>query len=333
MAARRAPTGPVRERSFHAWLAAHLPAGHEGLLPLGDDAAALRAPPGGVAVLSTDALVEGTHFLPGSPPERIGGAAAAVTLSDLAAKGSRPAAILLALVVPVGTPGVWVAAIARGAERMAARHGAHVVGGDTKPGPVRTIVSAGLGWGHAGRLAPRTNARPGDVLLHTGVVGRGGWAAERLGEGPAHRRRALAALLDVRPRVAEGLVLAPLAHAMLDTSDGLAEATRLLAEASGARVVVDERRLPFAPGIRGHSYSNARRRAIAFYGGDYELLAAVPPAAVNRAVARVRAVGGRLTPIGRVERGRGAWLSHDRALEPMPRPGWRPFESSRRDRR
>jgi thiamine monophosphate kinase len=71
----------IDERRFHAWLARELPAGRAGLLPLGDDAAAVRPPPGQVAVLSIDTLVEGTHFLRGAPPRRVGAEAAAASLS------------------------------------------------------------------------------------------------------------------------------------------------------------------------------------------------------------------------------------------------------------
>ncbi|MCI4328527.1 MAG: AIR synthase related protein, partial [Thermoplasmata archaeon] len=69
-------------------------------LPLGDDAAAVRLRPGRVALLTTDALVEGTHFLAASPPRDVGSAAAAVSLSDVAAKGGRPVALLLDLLLP-----------------------------------------------------------------------------------------------------------------------------------------------------------------------------------------------------------------------------------------
>jgi thiamine-monophosphate kinase len=322
--ARRGPP-PVREREFHERLARTLPAGHRGLLPLGDDATALRPPPGRVAVVSTDTLVEGTHFLPSSPPERVGAAATAVSLSDVAAKGATPDAILLALVLPVGTPRAWAEAVVRGAERFGARFGAHVVGGDTKPGPVRAVVSTVLGWGRAAHLAPRTAARPGDVLVTTGEVGRGGLAAARLAAGGASRRRAVVDLLDVRPRVREGIALAPFAHALIDTSDGIAEAARLLARASRVRLVVEESRLPLARGIARVARTPSRRRAVAFYGGDYELLAAIPPASARRAAAAVRRAGGRLTRVGRVERGRAAWLECDGHQRPMPEPGWQPF--------
>jgi thiamine-monophosphate kinase len=321
---RRRPRA-VREREFHRWLARTLPAGRTGLLPLGDDAAALRPPRGRVAVISSDTLVEGTHFISASPPDKVGAAAAGVSLSDIAAKGATPDAILLALVLPVGTDRGWAESVVRGAERLGARYGAHVVGGDTKPGPVRAVISTVLGWGSADRLAPRSAARPGDLLGTTGAVGRGGLAAARLAAGGPPARRALIDLLDVRPRVREGIALAPFAHALIDTSDGLADAAHLLSAASRARFVIAEDRLPLVRGVRSVARSGAGRRAIAFYGGDYELLAALPPNVWRRAERAVRLAGGRLTRIGRVERGRGAWLEVDGVLRPMPAAGWQPF--------
>jgi thiamine-monophosphate kinase len=319
----RRRSAPVRERELHARLARRLPAGRTGLLPLGDDAAAVRPIPGQVAVVSTDTLVEGTHFLRRSDPARIGAAAAGVSLSDVAAKGARPVAILLALVVPVGTPSRWAESVVLGAEELGARFGAHVVGGDTKPGPVRAVASMVLGFGPEDALAPRTGARPGDVVATTGEVGRGGLAARGLRRGPT--RTTLAALLEVRPRVREGRVLGPLAHAMLDTSDGIAESARLLAGASRVRIVLDEDRLPYAPGLKRAASSRSDRRALAFYGGDYELLAAVSPRQWAAARAAVARVGGRLTRIGRVEPGKGAWLEREGKRTRMPPAGWRPF--------
>ncbi len=325
MTARRPrSSAALDERAFHAWLARTLPSGRRGLLPLGDDAAAVLAPEGQVAVVSTDALVEGTHFLPASRPETIGHAAVAVSLSDVAAKGARPAAVLLAVIVPRGTPEAWAERLTEGAERTAAEFGAHVVGGDTKPGPVPTVVSTVLGWAGRDELVRRTGARAGDLLLTTGSVGRGGAVAAELGrQGPVPIARAASLLLDVRPRVREGIALAPYAHAMLDTSDGFAESARLLAAASRVRVVVEEERLPLAPRLR--SLAPSRRRALAFYGGDYELLTAVPPRRVASAVRAVRAVGGRLTQVGAIERGRGAVLVSRAGPIPMPPAGWQPF--------
>ncbi|MGP8073142.1 MAG: thiamine-phosphate kinase [Thermoplasmata archaeon] len=321
-------SAPIREREFHAWLAHRLPAGTGGLLPLGDDAAALSPPERCVAVLTTDSLVEGTHFLADSPPEWVGRAAAAVSLSDAAAKGATPVALLLALLLPRGTPAHWAQAVALSADRMGRRFGAPLVGGDTKPAPVRAVVSTILAWGREGSLAPRTAARPGDLLVTTGTVGRGGWAAYRWttsGNSGSRRRHALRDLLDVRPRVFEGVALAPWAHAMLDTSDGLAEGARLLAEASRVRVVVEEERLPLHPPL--HALEASARWSATVYGGDYELLATVPSATLEKARGAVEAGGGKLTPIGRIERGAGAWVETAGARRTMPPGGWQPFDT------
>jgi len=315
---------PIEERAFHGWLARRLPGGRIGPLPLGDDAAAVRLRPGALAVVSTDALVEGTHFLRSTPPRRVGRAATAVSLSDVAAKGARPLAVFLAIVVPRGTPRSWAQELVLGAEAEGSAFGAHLLGGDTKPGPVRSVVSTVLGEAPARGLVGRTGAVEGDALVTTGVVGQGGAAALGLHRSGVDRARAAVRLLKVRPRVREGHALARHAHAMLDTSDGLAEGARLLAEASRVRLVVDERALPLAPLVRAIT-PVGRRRAIAFYGGDYELLAAVPPARLVAAAREVRDVGGRLSRIGTVQRGRGAFLVGARGERPMPRGGWRPF--------
>jgi thiamine-monophosphate kinase len=324
----RPSTGAIDERDFHAWLGRRLTGPARGLLPLGDDAAALRVPRGRVAVVSTDSLIEGTHFLPDSPPARVGAAAANVSLSDVAAKGAQPAALLLALIIPPGTPRRWAEELVRGADRAGALAGAPLVGGDTKPGPTRTVVSTVLGWGRADRLSPRGAARPGDLLVTTGTVGRGGLAARKLGRVRTHsraRRKALVDLLEIHPRVREGLALGPFTHALMDTSDGLADSSSILAKASRCRVTVEESRLPLAPGLRAAARTPAERRSIAFFGGDYELLGTIPPALALPARGAVRRVGGRLTVIGRVERGSGAWLEVDGRSRPMPAGGWRPF--------
>jgi len=323
---RRGPrTGAwLEERSFHAWLARELPSGAFGRLPLGDDAAAVPLRPGEVAVVTTDALVEGTHFLHGTPARAVGRAASAVSLSDVAAKGARPLAVFLAIVVPRRTPARWAQELVRGAEGEAAQFDAHVLGGDTKPGPARAVVSTVVGAARPVRLVGRTGARAGELLVTTGTVGRGGAAAAGLhGHGEAGAR-AVAALLQVRPRVREGRALGRFASAMLDTSDGLAESALLLAAASRVRVVVDARALPLAPSLRRIA-PGRRRLATAFYGGDYELLATVPQPRLADAARAVRAAGGTLTAVGHVVPGRGAFLLTGRRLEPMPRSGWRPF--------
>ncbi|MGI0054904.1 MAG: thiamine-phosphate kinase [Thermoplasmata archaeon] len=324
---RRPKDRTFSERDFHAWLAEHLAAGREGPLPLGDDAAAVPSPRGRVAVLTTDSLVEGTHFLPGSPPALVGRAAVAVSLSDLAAKGAEPVGVLLTLLLPRRTSARWAHAVTRGAEATARRYGAKIIGGDTKPSTHRAVVSTMIGWGRARYLAPRHRARPGDALYLTGSVGRGGaaWARLRATRGGSPTNKTLRALLDVRPRVREGIALAPRAHAMLDTSDGLAESARLLARSSRVRVVLEAETIPWDRAL-GPPRPKARAwRSIAFFGGDYELLLAASPHEQRR-------IGRYAHRVGRVERGGGAVLELEGRTIRLPPGGWQPFAARRSGR-
>jgi thiamine-monophosphate kinase len=325
--ARRPSVAPFSEREFHRWLARGARATAAIALPLGDDAAAVRLRQGSVALLTTDALVEGTHFLAASPPELVGRAAAAVSLSDVAAKGGNPLALLLDLLVPPDTDPRWARSVILGARREIRRWGADLVGGDTKPAGGRVVVGTVLAEADGRRLAPRSGARVGDAVVLTGTAGRGGAAAARLGShGPTPA--ILRALLRVEPRIAEGRALVRFAHAMLDTSDGVAESARLLSEASGVRVELDLAKIPRHPALATVRGGDAREAAV-FYGGDYELIAAIPADRVSAALRSVRAAGGTVTVVGAVGPGQGAFLRRGESAVPMPRAGWDPFAAAR----
>jgi thiamine-monophosphate kinase len=213
------------------------------VLGIGDDAAVLDDG----TVASIDILVEGVHFdLARLTPRDVGHRAATANLSDLAAMGARPVALLAAFGLP---PGFEAAAeIAAGM----AEHGVPVVGGDLSRAPVLIVSVTALG--RAERPVRRSGGRPGDVLAVTGSLG--GQAAA----GYAGR---------VLPRTEEGRALAAVATAMIDVSDGIATDAARLAQASGTGAVVELERLPRAPG--------ASVEQAATGGEDYELLAALPP--------------------------------------------------------
>ncbi|MCI4345629.1 MAG: thiamine-phosphate kinase [Thermoplasmata archaeon] len=324
---RRSRTARFEEREFHAWLRREPEGGRGLLLPLGDDAAALPSPRKGALLLTTDAFAEGFHFFPDSPPRALGRALVAVNASDLAAKGGHPIAFLLDLLVPPGTPANWSHEVVRGVRAELRRLGAPLAGGDSKPSVSKVLVGTFLGRASSSHLAPRSGARAGDLLLLTGSVGGTGWAARKMGQASrAARVRLHQEFLRITPRLAAGRVLVRHAHAMLDTSDGFAEAAILLSEASQKRILIQADRLPLDPRLRRARLPEAERLRLAAYGGEYELLAALPPRAppvVRRALARVR---GPFAIVGGVEEGRGAWLLRGARREPLPVSGWRPWD-------
>jgi thiamine-monophosphate kinase len=254
---------------------------------------------------------------------------AAVNLSDIAAKGGRPVAFLLDLLLPRGTPERWAREVTLGAEELLASYGAHMIGGDTKPAATRAVVGSLAGVGPADRLAPRSAARVRDVVVVTGAVGRGGFDSLSVAGGRRPTRRELTHWLEIHPRVVEGPALARFAHAMMDTSDGVADSARLLSEASRKKLILRTPDLPIYPRLTRRVSRPAERLQIAFFGGDYELMATLRREdfrAARRALARF---GCPLTIVGRVEPGAGAWLEDDRGLRAMPSAGWRPFGPGR----
>jgi thiamine-monophosphate kinase len=223
----------------------------------------------GELVVTQDTLVDGVHFrLDWLSWRELGFRAAAVNVSDLAASGAEPAALLVALALPGETELADALALYEGIGEA----GVPVVGGDTTASPVATVTVTALG--RSRRVPGRAGARPGDALVVTGPLGAAG-AAFR---GRAYARPPL--------RVSEGRELARTAHAQMDVSDGLAVDLGHIARRSGVRCVVDLERVPLAPGATLDDVG---------FGEDYELLAAVPEV-------------GRFHAIGRVEAGEGVEL-------------------------
>jgi len=201
-------------------------------------------------VVTQDSLVEGVHFrLDWLSWRELGFRAAAVNISDLAASGAQPEALLVSLGVPPAVELDGVLELYGGI----AEAGVPVRGGDTTEADQVFVTITALGWSE--RVPGRSGARPGDRLFVTGPLGAAG--------------AAFRAQRYVRPplRVEEGIELARDAHALVDLSDGLARDAAHIAERSGCRLVIDLERVPLAHG--------ATHDDLAF-GEDFELLAAAP---------------------------------------------------------
>jgi thiamine-monophosphate kinase len=258
------------------------------LLGPGDDAAVVAAPDGRV-VATTDVLVEDVHFRRAwSTGYDVGRKAAAANLADVMAMGGTGTALLVALVAPADLPVDWALQLADGLRDEAAELGAVVVGGDTSFGERVVVAVTALG-DLAGRApVTRAGARPGDVVVHVGALGRSaaGLALLRGGtsEGPL-----VAAHLRPAPPYRLGPALAEAgATAMCDVSDGLVADLGHVARGSGVTVALhsDQLRALLVDGVD---------LGDALHGGEDHGLAATLPAGTP--------LPDGVTEVGRVEAG------------------------------
>ena len=234
---------------------------------IGDDAAVLEVPRGDRIVTSVDAFVEGVHFRPEWIDAREAGyRAATAALSDLAAMGAEPLGVLFAIAVSESRR-ASLNEIGAGVGEAVQAAGTVIIGGNITAAAELSITTTVIG--HVFEPLTRRNARAGDRLYVTGMLGGPGaalaaWLAGRQPH-PAHRAR----FVHPQARIREARILADRgARACIDISDGLASELAHLAAASATSFTVEVERVPCMHGV---SPMDAIRS-----GEEYELLIAAP---------------------------------------------------------
>ncbi|NYT16923.1 MAG: thiamine-phosphate kinase [Methanomicrobiales archaeon] len=227
-------------------------------------------------VATTDMLHEETDFPAGMTDWQIGWMSAAVTLSDIAAMGARPAIVLLA--VGLDRSG-RLRQILEGSRACCERCGAVLAGGDLDSHRELTIVSSGIGF--ADRVVRRAGAEPGDLIGITGTLGR----AQAALEGYRQYERFL---FEPVPKVDEGRLLAQAGvSSMMDISDGLVASLYDILDANEFGFSIDSSRLPLIEGV-----DHAGSRGYALYGGgDFELLFTCPAPMLSIAGIDIHLIG------------------------------------------
>lgn len=259
---------------------------------VGDDAAVLE-PLQGQLVVTTDVLVEGVHFSDlTTPPHAVGWRSVAANLSDLAAMGSRPQALVIGLGLPASTPIAWVEELYRGMQACSEEWGASLVGGDLCRSPHRFVAITALGAVQPGRAIQRKLAQPGDWLVVTGPHGDARAGLELLlhpeqgaGVPAAEREGLIQAHQYPRPRLDIVPILNgipdPLRIGGMDTSDGLADALIQVCQASGVEATIELQRIPLSAALQQVFPEQALEWAL--YGGeDFQVLLSLEPAVAQQ---------------------------------------------------
>jgi thiamine-monophosphate kinase len=283
-----------------------------------DDVALIE--PQGALVVTTDAIVEGVHFLSDDPLDTVAKKSVRVNFSDLIAKGAKPLGIVLTLIWPQGRDAAQIAAFARGLGEDLRLYDAALFGGDTTstPGPLTVSITA-FGAPLGPRTPARGDAKPGEQVWVTGVIGDGFLGLQSLTQTPdivdagvedrvdAHARYVRSAYRLPEPPLRFAEAIASYASASMDVSDGLAGDAGKIAAASGVGVRLDAESIPLSAAGRAYVVARGEEGLLALItgGDDYQALFTAPPGLRAAILAAGRATNTDVALIGDVTEGGG----------------------------
>ncbi len=314
---------------------APLAAGFPGALGLTDDAAVLDPGPGRELVVSTDAQVEGIHFLPDADPALVAAKILRCSVSDLAAMGAEPLAYTLATFWTAAIDSAWLARFSAGLAAEQAALGIQLAGGDTvkTPGPLSFSVTV-FGSVPTGQAIRRTGARVGDLVAVTGTIGDALLGLRLLREPDLAAFWGLAEedspFLTERywrpsPRLSTLVALRGSVSAALDISDGLIADLGHIATASGVGIEVEAARVPLSPAARA-AVTGLSLVDLFTGGDDYEIALTISPKKAAILDEAARASGVPITIVGRCVARSGVRVCDGAgAILPVAQVGFRHF--------
>jgi thiamine-monophosphate kinase len=297
-------------RRYFAPLAQGMP----GALDLTDDACTWQPPADEELVLTVDALIADVHFLSSDPADLVARKMLRVNLSDLAAKGAKPAGYLMTIAIDGTIDEAWLRDFIRGLGEDQQTFGIHLMGGDTvkTPGPLSLTLTA-IGNVPPGTALRRHGARPGQHLFTTGTIGDGYLGLQvlrhRFLELGHEQREFLAGRYQLpEPRLAFGQALRQrgLATAAMDVSDGLVADLGHLAKASGCGAILRSNAVPLSsPAAELVAQDPEMMMTLIAGGDDYEILFAAPADRSDEIATLAQSLGQRVTEIGECVAGAG----------------------------
>ena len=300
----------------------------------GDDVSAVDLGHGKLAVIKTDMLVGKTDVPSGMSFWQAARKAVVMNISDLAAKGVQPIAILASLGVPRGLTKSDIEEIGKGLNAGAREYNAHVLGGDTNEASDLIISCTAFGTCQKRFLVKRSGAKQGDLVAVTGFFGKPPAGLKILLERLSVPKKLEEALVDSilmpQARLKEGLALAQTraVTASIDSSDGLAWSLHEISRASNVGFFIDN--LPVAKEAEEFAeIHNLNPTELCLYGGEeYELVLTIKPELWEKANAAVHHVGGSLIRIGKVTREKSMLLKRKEKTILIEARGWEHFKTN-----
>ena len=329
------PNENLGERKIIEIIQSHLDILPKMPIPFGDDISAYDIGNNNLVVLKTDMLVDKTDVPPKMNLWQASRKAVIMNVSDFAAKGVKPLAILVSLGLPRTLIDKDIGEIGRGLNAGAREYGAYIIGGDTNEASDLVISLSLFGMAKKDEVMVRSGAKPGDLVAVTGSFGKTAAGLKILLDDfktpDAIRKILVESVLMPHARLKEGLALnqTKAVTAAIDSSDGLAWSLHEIAKASNVGFLIDK--LPTAEEVEKFAEINKLDPLeLTLYGGEeYELVLTIKPELWKEAEKAVKKAGGKLLPIGKVTAEKKIFLKIDGKKQVIEPRGWEHFKSVR----
>jgi thiamine-monophosphate kinase len=301
-------------------------------IQFGDDVSAVDAGNGRLVVIKTDMLVGKTDVPPGMSIRQAARKTVVMNISDFAAKGVKPKALLTSIGVPKTFSETEIKELAKGLNDGAREYGAYIIGGDTSEATDLIINCMLVGIAKKQEVTLRSTAKPGDLLAVTGYFGKTSSGLKILLEDLKVKSCELRDILIdsvymPKAHLKEGIALArsKAVSASIDSSDGLAISLHWLRKMSnvGFRIFG----LPAAPEVKrfAEEFNLSLKELVLNGGEEYELVVTIDKDKWDLAQEVVEKAGGTLIKIGDVTKNREIVLKEDKVEEEIQIRGWEHF--------
>lgn len=292
---------------------------------IGDDCAILEYTRAEYLIITTDSLVENTHFSTEYfLPAEIGARAMAVNISDICAMGGVPRYALVNIGFNKKIKQAYIDSIYGGLMDYGENYGIDIIGGDTTGSGEIFLAITLVGTVEKKNVLRRDAAKPGDALFTTGLLGDS-YAGLKVLEKKGRKSLSAHEYLPVKkhlmpvPRYMEARLLAEsgCVTSCIDLSDGLVNDSLQISKQSKVQVTLDLSRLPVSYSAEKiASQYKADSMDYALYGGeDYELLFTVAAAKKNRFYSFMAAAGVSVFEIGSVSAGNGVKIRSAKSVK------------------
>ena len=249
---------------------------------IGDDCSVIPISKDESIVVTTDMLVENTHFIRNKiSAYNLGWKSLAVNISDVASMGATPFASFMSIAIPKEVNQQWKAEFIEGYYDISKKFSTELLGGDTTSSQKDIVINiTALGIVKNKNIKRRAAAKIGDLVVVTST----------LGDSACGLKLILNNLLDLNlpdhshcesqhhkpsPHTEQGKWLGKQpVNAMMDISDGVSSDLRHICKASSCGATIEISKIPISKEVESVCLEQGWKSSeIALSGGeDYSLL-------------------------------------------------------------